>query len=77
MRSSSCGKWQPTATVASSSIRRPIVTAPDKDVYDSLGDRVLTLLQVQSDHERQLANLSSCATLANADDDDYHGPVMT
>jgi hypothetical protein len=45
------------------------------DEYTSLGDCVLTLLQVQSDHERQLANISSGATLAKIDDD-YHGPVV-
>lgn len=43
--------------------------------YDSLGDRVATLLQVQSDHERQIANISAGATLAK-DDEDYHGPVV-
>jgi hypothetical protein len=45
------------------------------DEYNILGDCVVTLLQVQSDHERQLANISSSATQANIDDD-YHGPVM-
>jgi hypothetical protein len=35
----------------------------------------VTLLQVQSDHERQLANISAGATQANIDDE-YHGPVM-
>jgi hypothetical protein len=45
------------------------------DEYNSLGDCALTLLQVQSDHERQLANISSGATLAKIDDD-YHGPVV-
>jgi len=45
------------------------------DEYNSLGDCVLTLLQVQSDHERQLANISSSATRAEIDDE-YHGPVM-
>lgn len=45
------------------------------DEYNSLGDCVVTLLQVQSDHERQLANISSSATQADIDDD-YHGPVM-
>jgi hypothetical protein len=43
--------------------------------YNSLGDCVVTLLQVQSDHERQLANISSSATQANIDDD-YHGPLV-
>jgi len=45
------------------------------DEYNSLGDCVVTLLQVQSDHERQLANISSGITRAEIDDD-YHGPVM-
>lgn len=45
------------------------------DEYNSLGDCVLTLLQVQSDRERQLANISSGATRADLVDD-YHGPVI-
>ncbi|HEY4697881.1 MAG TPA: hypothetical protein VIH29_07735 [Gallionella sp.] len=45
------------------------------DEYNSLGDCVVTLLQVQSDHERQLANISSSATRADIDDE-YHGPAM-
>jgi hypothetical protein len=45
------------------------------DEYNSHGDCVLTMLQVQSDHERQLANISSSASQANIDDD-YHGPVL-
>jgi hypothetical protein len=45
------------------------------DEYNSLGDCVVTLLQVQSDHERQLANISSSATKANIEDD-YHGPLV-
>ncbi len=43
--------------------------------YDDLEDCVVTLLQVQSDHERQLANISSRATQADIDSD-YHGPVV-
>ncbi|MDE2118548.1 MAG: hypothetical protein KGJ19_08125 [Betaproteobacteria bacterium] len=43
--------------------------------YDDLEDCVVTLLQVQSDHERQLANISSRATHADTDTD-YHGPLM-
>ncbi len=31
--------------------------------YDNLGDGVVTLRQVQSDHERQMANISAGATL--------------
>lgn len=45
------------------------------DEYNSLGNCVLTLLQVQSDHERQLANISANATRANSDED-YHGPAV-
>ena len=46
-----------------------------RDEYDNLESCVLTLLQVQSDHERQLANLSSGATAANLKDDEHHGPL--
>lgn len=46
-----------------------------RDEYDNLNTCVLTLLQVQSDHEHQLANISSGATAANLKDD-YHGPLM-
>jgi hypothetical protein len=45
------------------------------DEYDSLGDCVVTLLQVQSDHERQLASISANATQASIDDD-YSGPLV-
>ncbi len=47
-----------------------------RDEYDDLENCVVTLLQVQSDHERQLANVSSGATAANLDDDEYHGPLV-
>ena len=47
-----------------------------REEYDSLENCVLTLLQVQSDHERQLANVSSGATAANLKDDDYFGPLV-
>lgn len=43
--------------------------------YDDLEDCVVTLLQVQSDHERQLANISVRATQADTDTD-YHGPLV-
>lgn len=46
-----------------------------RDVYDDLKDCVVTLLQVQSDHERQLANVSATATQADTDTD-YHGPMV-
>jgi len=47
-----------------------------KDEYNDLRECVMTLLQVQSDHERQLANVSSGATAANLNNDDYHGPLV-
>lgn len=47
-----------------------------REKYDDLGTCVLTLLQVQSDHERQLANVSSGATAATLNGDDYHGPLV-
>lgn len=47
-----------------------------RDEYDDLDTCALTLLQVQSDHERQLANISSGATAATLKDDDYHGPLV-
>lgn len=43
--------------------------------YPDLENCVMTLLQVQSDHERQLANISS-ATGADPGDGEYHGPVV-
>lgn len=46
------------------------------DEYDSLENCVLTLLQVQSDHERQFSNVSSGASAANLNDDDYLGPLV-
>jgi len=45
------------------------------DEYADLEDCVSTLLQVQSDHERQLSNVSSGATAANLNED-YHGPLV-
>lgn len=45
------------------------------DEYNSLGDCVVTLLQVQSDHERQLAHISSGVTAANLDSE-YQGPLV-
>ncbi len=46
-----------------------------REEYDDLDSCVVTLLQVQSDHECQLAEISSGATAANLDDD-YHGPLV-
>ena len=47
-----------------------------RDEYTDLDNCILTLLQVQSDHERQLSNISSGATAASLNDDEYHGPVV-
>lgn len=44
--------------------------------YNDLENCVMTLLQVQSDHERQMAHASSSATVADLTDNDYHGPVV-
>jgi hypothetical protein len=46
-----------------------------REEYDDLESCIVTLLQVQSDHERQLANVSVAATRANTDAD-YHGPMV-
>ncbi len=46
-----------------------------QEEYDNLDICVLTLLQVQQDHERQLSRISSGASAANLDDE-YHGPLM-
>ncbi|MDD5249745.1 MAG: hypothetical protein PHY45_12200 [Rhodocyclaceae bacterium] len=45
-----------------------------KDSFDNLGDCVVTVLQVQSDHERQMAGVRSGATAK--DFDDYDGPLV-
>jgi len=47
-----------------------------QDQYDSLGDCVVTLLQVQSDHERQMTNIASGVTLAKDNVEDYRGMVV-
>ena len=47
------------------------------DDYDDIEKCVVTLLQVQSDHERQSAKLSSAATsIAALDGEEYHGPIV-
>ncbi|HUW76698.1 MAG TPA: hypothetical protein VMV70_08445 [Gallionella sp.] len=46
------------------------------DQYDSLGDCVINLLQVQSDHERQMKSISSGVAPAKDSDEGYHGPVV-
>lgn len=44
--------------------------------YDDLENCVMTLLQVQSDHERRMPPAPSSASVADLADDDYHGPVV-
>ena len=46
-----------------------------KDEYTDLRECVVTLLQVQSDHERQLADAAERATGAKIDSN-YDGPLM-
>jgi len=45
-----------------------------KPSFDNLGDCVVTLLQVQSDHERQMKGVRSGMTAS--DFDDYDGPLV-
>jgi len=45
-----------------------------KSIFDNLGDCVITLLQVQSDHERQMQGVRSGMTAT--DFDDYDGPLV-
>ena len=45
-----------------------------KPSYENLGDCVITLLQVQSDHEQQMKGVRSGMTAA--DFDDYDGPLV-
>ena len=46
-----------------------------REEYDDLEQCVVTLLQVQADHELQLANISANATKADTGSD-YHGPMV-
>jgi len=47
------------------------------DEYDDIEKCVVTLLQVQSDHERQMSKLSSAATtISSLEGDDYQGPLV-
>ena len=45
-----------------------------KDSFDNLGDCLVTVLQVQSDHEQQMAGVRSGVTAK--DFDDYDGPLV-
>jgi hypothetical protein len=46
-----------------------------KEEFDNIGDCVVTLLQVQSDHERQMKGIRSGMTALDFDED-YHGPLI-
>jgi hypothetical protein len=46
-----------------------------KEIFDNLGDCVVTLLQVQSDHEQQMKGIRSGMTAADIKDD-YDGPLV-
>lgn len=45
-----------------------------RESFDNLGDCVVTVLQVQSDHERQMQGIRSGTTSKNFDD--YDGPLV-
>jgi len=49
-----------------------------KDSFDSLGDCVITLLQVEADHERQMKSIRSGMTSLDIKDDEegYSGPLV-
>jgi hypothetical protein len=48
-----------------------------RDQFDNLGDCIVTVLQVQSDHERQRAGIKSGMNSFDlARPDDYTGPVV-
>ncbi|MFA5529780.1 MAG: hypothetical protein WDA11_03840 [Thiohalomonadaceae bacterium] len=46
-----------------------------KEEFDNLGDCIVTLLQVQSDHERQMKGIRSGMTALDFEDD-YNGPLI-
>ena len=47
------------------------------DSYDDIEKCVVTLLQVQADHEHQSQKLSAAATtIAAIEGEDYHGPLV-
>lgn len=50
--------------------------ATGRPEYDDVEDCMLTLLRVQSDHERRSSGISSGATAVDLPDDDYQGPAI-
>lgn len=47
-----------------------------KDTFDNLGDCVITLLQVQADHEQQMKGIRSGMTRMDIADENYDGPFV-
>lgn len=47
-----------------------------RESFDNLGDCMVTVLQVQSDHERQMQGVSSGITGKDLAGDDYDGPLV-
>jgi hypothetical protein len=47
-----------------------------KDSYDNLGDCLITLLQVQADHEQQMKGIRTGMTRMDITDDGYDGPLV-
>jgi hypothetical protein len=47
-----------------------------RDIYDDLGDCVVTLLQVQADHERTRAGANKGVGAGTPEEDEYFGPTV-
>jgi hypothetical protein len=47
-----------------------------KDHFDNLGDCLITLLQVQADHEQQMKGIRTGMTRMDIADDSYDGPLV-
>lgn len=47
-----------------------------RESFDNLGDCMVTVLQVQSDHERQMQGVSSGITGKDLAGEDYDGPLV-
>ena len=47
-----------------------------RDEYDSLENCVVTLLQVQADHESQMSQISAATPSHDASEEEYHGPLV-
>ncbi len=47
-----------------------------KDSFDNLGDCMITLLQVQADHEKEMQSIRAGMTRLEITGDDYDGPLI-